>query len=147
MPEPRRYPLVSELTPLGALPTAPGAARGHVKSTLITWKLTGYLEVAELLISEMVTNAVQASTKEDDRPIYIAGRLPVVVVRLVAVPDAVVLEVWDSMPTLPEVKTPEALAERGRGMLLVDALAFRWSWRTDTSWPGKCVWAELRPPA
>jgi hypothetical protein len=140
----QRYPLVSQLAPLGALKTAPGAARGHVKSTLTTWNMAAYIEMAELLISEMVTNSVEASTGEQGHPIYVMGRLPVIVVRLVGIPDGVVLEVWDSVPTLPEVKSPEGMAERGRGMFLVETLAFRWSWKTDPNWPGKCVWAELR---
>src|SRR5260370_11765707 len=71
--QPQRYPLVSELAPLGALKTAPGCARGHVKNTLTTWGMAAYIEVTELLISEMVTNAVEASTKKDGHPIYIGG--------------------------------------------------------------------------
>jgi anti-sigma regulatory factor (Ser/Thr protein kinase) len=144
LPQPQRYPLVSTLTPLGALPTAPGVARGHVKDTLTTWDMASYIEVAELLISEMVTNAAEASTDKQGYPIYVNGRMPLIVVRLVATGNSVVLEVWDYMPTLPEVKNPDDLAERGRGMFLVETLASRWAWRTTPEWPGKCVWAELR---
>jgi hypothetical protein len=34
----------------------------------------------------------------------------------------------------------------GRGLQLVDTLAYRWNWKTAPDWPGKCVWAELREP-
>jgi anti-sigma regulatory factor (Ser/Thr protein kinase) len=143
MPQPPRYPLVSQLAPLGALTTAPGCARAHVKDTLKKWGLSAYEEVAELLISEMVTNAVEASADEHGHPIYVNGRMPLIVVRLVATGDGVVLEVWDFMPSLPEVQTPAAMEERGRGMFLVETLSYRWAWRTAPDWPGKCVWAEL----
>jgi hypothetical protein len=143
-PPPQRYPLVSQLGPLGALRTAPACARGHVKDTLNTWGMPAYGELAELLISEMVTNAVEASTGEQGHPVYVGGRLPVIVVRLVAVPEGLLLEVWDSATTVPEVKNAATADVRGRGMFLVETLASRWSWRTDPNWPGKCVWAELQ---
>jgi hypothetical protein len=44
------------------------------------------------------------------------------------------------------VKNPQALAERGRGLLLVETLSYQWAWKTAPEWPGKCVWAELRLP-
>lgn len=142
---PVQYPLVSELSPLGALPTAPGCARGHVRDTLKRWDLSSYKEIAELLVSEMATNAVEASTDEQGCPIYVDGRLPVVIVRLVASGHGLVLEVWDMMPTAPVVRNAAAYDEHGRGMFLVETLAYQWGWKTAPSWPGKCVWAELRP--
>jgi anti-sigma regulatory factor (Ser/Thr protein kinase) len=142
---PAECPLVSQITPLGALPTAPGHARAHVRDTLERWGLSAYAEVAELVMSEIVTNAVTASTDEHGQPVYRNGQLPVIVVRLVATQHGVVLEVWDTVPTPPAIRQPHALEEHGRGLLLVDRLAFRWAWRAVPDWPGKCVWAELRP--
>jgi len=139
-----RYPLVSQLTPLGALLTAPGCARAHVRETLGHWGRSGCVEVAELLISELVTNAVEASTDDHGQPSYLNGQLPVIILRLVATEDSVVLEVWDSVPTPPAIRSPDALEEHGRGLLLVDKLAFRWGWRAVPDWPGKCVWVQLR---
>jgi len=135
---------VSQMPPLGALPTAPGCARAHVRDTLKQWRLSAYAEVAELLISEMVTNAVGAFTDGHGQPAYITGRLPVIIVRLVATQHGVVLEVWDPVATVPGIRQPHVLEEHGRGLLLIDALAFRWDWRTVPGWRGKCVWAELR---
>jgi anti-sigma regulatory factor (Ser/Thr protein kinase) len=132
------------MTPIGALPTAPGCARAHVRDTLSQWGQSALAEVAELLISEMVTNAVEASANECGQPAYLNGRLPVIVVRLVATQHGVVLEVWDSMPTLPAIRQRDVLEEHGRGLLLVDRLAYRWACRAVPNWPGKCVWAELR---
>jgi hypothetical protein len=59
-----RYPLVSQMTPLGALTSAPGAARAHLRNTLAEWDMTAVQEVAELLASELITNAVLASADE-----------------------------------------------------------------------------------
>jgi hypothetical protein len=67
---------VSQLAPIGALPTAPGRARAHVRATLDQWGQSALAAVAELLISEMVTNAVKASANDDGQPAYLAGRLP-----------------------------------------------------------------------
>ena len=142
---PVTYPLVGPILPLGVGPTAPGRARAHVRATLAQWGLSAYADVAELLMSEMVTNAVQASAGEHAGPEFRCGRLPVIVIHLVATRDGVVLEVWDTLPTSPSLGVPGALQEHGRGLLLVDALAHRWDWRTVPDWPGKCVWAELDP--
>ena len=73
---PTGYPRVSQLAPIGALPTAPGRARAHVRATLDQWGQSALAAVAELLISEMVTNAVKASANDDGQPAYLAGRLP-----------------------------------------------------------------------
>jgi hypothetical protein len=42
---------------LAALPTAVPCARGHVRSVALEWGLTGLADTAELLASELVTNA------------------------------------------------------------------------------------------
>src|ERR1700688_2095572 len=78
------YPLVSTMPPLGALATAPGSARAHVRSTLAEWHMSMYEEVAELLSSELVTNAVEASTDGHGSPVYINGHMALVVFRMLA---------------------------------------------------------------
>ena len=143
---PMRYPLVSQLAPLGALLTAPGCARAHLRDTLAEWDMTAYQEVAELLTSELVSNAVLASTNEQGHPIYVNGHLAVVVFRMLAYPNSLVLEAWDLVPTPPVMRQVGVWDESGRGLLLVDTLAQRWDWKTVANWPGKCVWAELRAP-
>jgi hypothetical protein len=56
------WPLQTHLE-LAALPTAPGCARDHVRSLAHEWGLPGLADTAELLVSELVTNAVQASER------------------------------------------------------------------------------------
>jgi hypothetical protein len=50
------WPLQTRL-PLAALPTAPGVARGHVRAVAREWGLSELSAIAELLVSELVTNA------------------------------------------------------------------------------------------
>src|SRR5271155_246321 len=48
---------------LAAIPTAPSCARGHVRAVAREWSLPELADTAELLASELVTNAVQASER------------------------------------------------------------------------------------
>jgi anti-sigma regulatory factor (Ser/Thr protein kinase) len=141
---PVRYPLVSQMTPLGALTSAPGAVRAHLRTTLAEWNMTAFQEVAELLASELITNAVLASTDEQGKPVYVDGQLPVVIFRLIARPGVLVLEAWDQVSTPPVMRQVDVWDESGRGLFLVQTLAARWSWKTAPDWPGKCVWVEVR---
>jgi len=138
------WPLSSTMAPLGALLTAPACARAHVRTTLADWRMTAFADAAELVASELVTNAVRASTDERGNPRYHHGQMAVVHVRLLADRDRLLLEVWDMCPLPPAIVCAAADAEQGRGLQLVDALAHRWDWNTGPGWPGKCVWAELR---
>lgn len=139
------YPLVRTMPQLGALPTAPGLARAFARTTLAEWQMTAFGEVAELLTSELVTNAVEASTDEHGDPLYKNGHIALVVFRMLASREGLVLEAWDMMPAAPVVQHAGTDDEHGRGMLLVQTLASRWSWRVVPGWPGKCVWAEIAP--
>lgn len=103
-----------------------------------------YEEVAELLTSELVTNAVEASTDEHGHPRYVNGNLALVIIRMLANRDELVLEVWDMVQTAPEVQQAGAYDVHGRGMFLIETLASRWGWNVAPGWPGKCVWAEMK---
>ena len=46
---------------LGAYPSAPGRVRGHVGNVLREWGLKEYTDVVELVVSELASNAVQAT--------------------------------------------------------------------------------------
>jgi anti-sigma regulatory factor (Ser/Thr protein kinase) len=52
---------------LGALPTAVPCARLHAKHLVWEWGLDDLAESSELLVSELVTNAVQAMEGQDDQ--------------------------------------------------------------------------------
>ena len=75
------WPL-STCLPLGALPGATPCARLHARAVLAEWGLGELAEAAELIVSELVTNAVRASTAPDGRPRYDGAGMPVVVLRM-----------------------------------------------------------------
>jgi anti-sigma regulatory factor (Ser/Thr protein kinase) len=109
------------------------------------WVMTSMAEDVTLIVSELVTNAVVASTDADGRPKDTdgSGGLPVVQLRLWSDRTRIVIEVWDQSPRAPEVKQPEPDAENGRGLLLVEALSERWGWDHVPGWSGKVAWAEI----
>jgi anti-sigma regulatory factor (Ser/Thr protein kinase) len=132
------WPLQTRLE-LGAQATAPGVARGHVRAVAWEWGLADLADTAEILTSELVTNAVQASERLRTR----ADLAAVSVIRLWANSDgiALVIHVWDVHPDLPVRKDLAADAENGRGLLLVSALAKEWGAYRKTE--GKVVWALI----
>jgi anti-sigma regulatory factor (Ser/Thr protein kinase) len=84
----------------------------------------------ELLLCELVTNAV----------LHGGG---VVRVRLRAAGKVLRVTVCDHTETPPVRGRPVPAAERGRGMILVEALAERWGVQRLPAAGGKCVWLEL----
>jgi anti-sigma regulatory factor (Ser/Thr protein kinase) len=136
------WPLSTSL-PLGALPGATPCARLHARAVLAEWGLDDLAEAAELIVSELVTNAIRASTGRDGRPRYDPAGMPVVVLRLVSDRIRVLIEVWDSIAGAPAAGHAGPEDESGRGLMLVAAQCDRWSWQTVPGWPGKVVWAEL----
>ena len=134
------WPLRSYLE-LGALPTAVPCARLHARHLVWEWGLNGLAADTELLVSELVTNAVQAMTGHHDQA---ALRL-----RLSGDNARVLIEVWDADPRPPAPKdlsedgTPDLHEEGGRGLFLVAALSTRWDWYLTQEPPGKVVWCEL----
>jgi hypothetical protein len=141
------------MPPLGALPTAPRAARAYVRLTLATWRLSELSEPAETIVSELVANGVNASAGEDGP--YRDGRLLMVQVLLRASGTRVRAEVWDQAPGTPAPRQATRNDETGRGLELVDALAATWGWHPappaavapgtapPAAPPAKCVWAEI----
>ncbi|WP_308286956.1 ATP-binding protein [Streptomyces liliiviolaceus] len=96
------------------------------------------LDVAELLLSELVTNALRAHAPSD-------RQVGVRIARSTA--DGLLrLEVSDECEGRPEVRTPSDDETGGRGLLLVEALAHRWGVEEHEAGPGKTVWAELKAP-
>jgi anti-sigma regulatory factor (Ser/Thr protein kinase) len=134
-----QWPLQSSLQ-LGPLPTAIPCARLHAKHILWEWGLRAVTDTAELLVSELVTNAVKAARGTE--------RKPPVSLRLSADGLRIVIEVWDGNTRPPELcglgdDFPALEDEGGRGLFLVATLSKRWSWRATQRPQGKIVWCEL----
>jgi anti-sigma regulatory factor (Ser/Thr protein kinase) len=137
------WPLSSALPPMGALISAPGTARAHVRAVLAGWGLAGLTGVCELVVSELTTNAVEASTGPSGRLLYVNGGMPVVRVCLFSDGERLLIEVWDLAPGFPVLRRAASDAEEGRGLHLIDALSGgRWGWQPGQG-PAKMVWAEL----
>jgi anti-sigma regulatory factor (Ser/Thr protein kinase) len=125
-----------------ALPTATPCARLHARNIACEWGLGELVDTIELVVSELVTNAVRASLDHDDRPRYSADTgLACVHLRLSTERLAALVEVWDENARLPEPAEPGMADESGRGLMLVDAIAERWGWELPSSGRGKVVWA------
>jgi anti-sigma regulatory factor (Ser/Thr protein kinase) len=134
-----RFPRRTSLL-LGALPSAVPCARLHARQVLWEWGLSKNAETAELLLSELATNAVQGAQA-------IVSDLPVNV-RLSANRDRLLIEVWDSNIRPPvsrvvEGDFPALDAESGRGLFLVETLSERWGWYPTRNPEGKVTWCEL----
>ena len=125
-----RWPLRSFLE-LGALPSAVPCARLHTRQLLWEWQLTDPGD-AELLVSELVTNAIQVSQADD--------RTASVRLWLLADQAQVVMLVWDDSPLPPVPVSGSETEENGRGLLLVDTLSERWGYLPAAN-GGKFVWA------
>ncbi|MEU6481988.1 SpoIIE family protein phosphatase [Streptomyces sp. NPDC047017] len=107
--------------------TAPGRARRLARRALSRWGLEDLTDSVELLVSEVVTNAVRYAS----RPVTL---------RLLRT-DVLRCEVGDDVPQLPRLRQARATDEGGRGLYLVNKLARRWgATRLST---GKVVWFEL----
>ncbi|WP_157873382.1 ATP-binding protein, partial [Streptomyces neyagawaensis] len=112
---------------LEADPAAVGRARANVARQLAVWGLEELDFLAELVVSELVTNAIRY------------GRPPI---RLRLIHDRTLLcEVSDAGSTTPHLRRARVFDEGGRGLLLVAQLAERWGTRHARH--GKTVWAEL----
>jgi anti-sigma regulatory factor (Ser/Thr protein kinase) len=142
------WPLVSDLGPLGALPTVPCLARGFVGVTLNNWGLDTLTDVTELLVSELSTNVVQAATAPDGTLRYDQdGKLPLLWIRLLCDHVRLMIEVWDTLPAsfgAPVARHAEPDEESGRGLEIIETLAEDWGWETVPGWTGKKVWAILK---
>lgn len=106
---------------------APGRARRLARRALARWDLEELTDSVELLVSEVVTNAVRYA----ERPVTL---------RLLRT-DVLRCEVGDDSPQLPRQRRARDTDEGGRGLFLVNRLARRWG-ATRLS-GGKVVWFEL----
>jgi anti-sigma regulatory factor (Ser/Thr protein kinase) len=140
------WPLQSYLE-FGALPTAVACGRLHAKQVLWEWDMDALADAAEIIVSELMTNAVQASVGLT-RSLY-GGQwsegLPPVRLWLFSDQRRVAVQVWDGNDNMP---VPEHLppdAEGGRGLLLVETLSAEWGFYSPQASSGKIVWALIEP--
>ncbi|WP_225826113.1 SpoIIE family protein phosphatase [Streptomyces naphthomycinicus] len=112
---------------LDADPREVARARRQVRERLLDWDLPQAVETAELLVSEVVTNAVRHGGSD---------RIGLRVVRT----DALLFEVTDDEPALPAMCAAGPSDESGRGLRVVSRLAREWG--ASASGHRKTVWFE-----
>jgi signal transduction histidine kinase len=115
--------------------TAPGQARTVVSKALFRWGLGDYADLAEVIISELVTNAV----------CHGAGTVGI---RILHDDGHLRMEVHDDGPGRPVWREAAADDESGRGLTLIEGLirlnGGSLGVEGDTDGDGKTVWAAVR---
>ncbi|AVH61172.1 MULTISPECIES: SpoIIE family protein phosphatase [Streptomyces] len=111
-------------------PRSVGRAREYARTQLVSWGLEPLVDTAELLVSELVTNALRYGEGE---------------IRLRLLLDrTLVCEVWDAGLVQPRRRRARDTDEGGRGLQLVGLLSAAWGSRRTPR--GKTVWFELPLP-
>ncbi|MFC9063451.1 SpoIIE family protein phosphatase, partial [Streptomyces sp. NPDC057074] len=109
-------------------PSLVAPVRKQVLEQLSTWGLLEASFTAELVVSELVTNAIRYGS-------------PPIRLRLIHDAATLICEVSDTSHTAPHLRRAKTWDEGGRGLLLVAQLTQRWGSRHTTD--GKTIWAEL----
>jgi anti-sigma regulatory factor (Ser/Thr protein kinase) len=119
------------------LPGIPGSvpvARWYVRAVLGSCGLGEYADHAEIIISELVANAVQHACDNDTTTIGVT-------LTRAASTAALTVAVSDSSPDAPIMRGGPPGSEQGRGLQIVAALSAHWGWRREGG--GKAVFAVL----
>ncbi|MFD9317681.1 SpoIIE family protein phosphatase [Streptomyces sp. NPDC060053] len=111
---------------LPADPAAVAEARKTASRRLAEWGLTELSFTTELVVSELVTNAIR----------YATGPIRLRLIR----ERTLVCEVFDGGTTAPHLRHPRTTDEGGRGLLLISQVTQRWGTRFLPE--GKIIWAE-----
>ncbi|MER5218381.1 SpoIIE family protein phosphatase [Streptomyces sp. NPDC002838] len=126
----RTRALPPDATPAWEFPADPAVvahAREAATRQLAAWGLDQAAFTTELVVSELVTNAIR----------YAGGPIGL---RLIRDTTVLVCEVTDSSNTQPRLRRARTTDEGGRGLFLVAQLTARWGSRYGPS--GKTIWAE-----
>jgi PAS domain S-box-containing protein len=107
-------------------PARVAEARKTASRQLTEWGLEEFAFTTELVVSELVTNAIR----------HAVGPIRLRLIR----ERSLICEVFDSGDTAPHLRHPRTTDEGGRGLLLVSQFAQRWGTRFAPE--GKIIWAE-----
>ena len=129
--------------PLSPVPEEARIARQFVRELLTCWGL-GYLsDDAELIIAELVGNAVRHGLRTGRQIIPLGKESPPLRLCLLRRIGEVMLAVTDPSDEAPAPKAPSVDGESGRGLQIVGALSYVWGW-SPIEGNGKAVWAVLK---
>jgi serine phosphatase RsbU (regulator of sigma subunit)/anti-sigma regulatory factor (Ser/Thr protein kinase) len=116
---------------LSSDPAFVSEARAHVSGQLTAWGLEEMAFTTELVVSELVTNAIRY------------GKSPIQLRMILQ--SALTCEVSDASSTAPHLRRARVFDEGGRGLLLVAQLTEHWGTRHNRE--GKVIWTEQLTPA
>ena len=122
-------PLAAVTTTLPARPESVPEGRAFLSKALTSWDCVGVADDARLLLSEILTNAVQ----------HAQGPLGLHMCRT---DSELTVEISDRSPHLPQPRLAADDEESGRGLILVRALAGDWGVRSTDE--GKTTWFTLK---
>ncbi|MFE1340200.1 SpoIIE family protein phosphatase [Streptomyces sp. NPDC058733] len=109
-------------------PSLVAPIRKQVVDQLAAWSMSDTTFTAELVVSELVTNAIRYGA-------------PPIRLRLIHDDTTLICEVSDTNHSAPHLRRAKTWDEGGRGLLLVAQLTQRWGSRHTAE--GKTIWAEL----
>jgi len=116
---------------LGRLRGSVTTARTWARVVLAEWGLTAQADDAEMILSELVTNAIIHTRGPVDIWLRSGG-------------GCLAIMVGDARPDMPARTHAEADADHGRGLAIVEALS-NGRWGTYPTMHGKVVWARIGP--
>ena len=117
-------------------PRQVGITRCVVRAALEYRGLEHYASEAEIIASELVTNAIQHAGSADPA----TDKISVTLMRVWDA-EAISIVVTDSSPIPPVKRETTIASDRGRGLQIVEALSAHWGWRHEQR--GKAVYAIL----
>ncbi len=124
---------------LNARPEEARTARHFVRELLTCWGLESMADDAEMIVDELVVNAVLHGSRSGMRP----GASSVLRLCMLRRVGEVMLAVVDPGNETPMPRQPDWTGENGRGLQIVGALSHVWGW-SPIAGHGKAVWAVLR---
>jgi anti-sigma regulatory factor (Ser/Thr protein kinase) len=123
---------------LPGIPESVRMARPHIRATLTFHELGEYADDAEIITSELVTNALKHACSDATETVGVT-------LARTWNPEAVTVVVSDSSPEGPAMREMSAGSDRGRGLQIVEALSTHWGWLPEDG--GKAVFAVLEKEA
>lgn len=128
---------------LSPAPEEARTARQFVRELLSYWGL-GYLaDDAELIIAELVGNAIRHGLRTAPSVIALGSQAPALRLCLLRRMGEVMVAVTDPSGEAPAPQAASADGESGRGLQIVGALSHIWGW-SPLEGNGKAVWAVLK---
>jgi anti-sigma regulatory factor (Ser/Thr protein kinase) len=129
---------------LTAEPEEARASRMFVRDLLTRWGLADLVDDAELIIGELVVNAVRHGLRAVPPIAAVSPTAPPPMrLCLLRRSGEVMLAVTDPSAEPPTPRAPDSARESGRGLQIVGALSYIWGW-SPIEGHGKAVWAVLK---